>query len=282
MEITSIAAERVLTRAELLMNGLTPWQLRRALAEGRLIRLRRDRYVSASSAMDAQAGEAVRVGGRLACVSLLALLEVFVRSSSVLHVHVARNASRHRVPSGAVPMRLHWQRLVAEPASRHAVSIADAVRCGILCQTPRDAVATLDSVLHQGLMRWDELHALVRTLPARYGVLMSLTDARAESGTESLVRLMLRHLGADVDVQVQIPTVGRVDLVVDGWLIVECDSREFHEGWERQRADRRRDIAAARLGYTTIRPLAEDVLYAPDELFQALAAVVAHGSPARR
>ena len=74
------------------------------------------------------------------------------------------------------------------------------------------------------------------------------------------MRLLLRSIGVDFETQVWIPGVGRVDFVVDGWLIIECDSREFHEGWDKQREDRYRDLAAAAQGYVTIRPLASDVL----------------------
>jgi hypothetical protein len=42
------------------------------------------------------------------------------------------------------------------------------------------------------------------------------------------MRLLLRALGHRAEVQVRIAGVGRVDLVVDGWLIVECDSRAYH------------------------------------------------------
>ena len=55
--------------------------------------------------------------------------------------------------------------------------------------------------------------------------------------------------------------VSGVDVLVEGWLIIECDSKAHHEGWDKQRRDRRRDLAAARLGLTTLRPLAEDLLY---------------------
>ncbi len=64
--------------------------------------------------------------------------------------------------------------------------------------------------------------------------------------------------------------VGRVDMVVDGWLVIECDSREFHQGWKAQLEDRRRDLALAALGYTTIRPAAEDILYWPEVVVAAI------------
>ena len=94
------------------------------------------------------------------------------------------------------------------------------------------------------------------------------------------MRLLLRGLGCHVDVQVAIRGVGRVDLVVDGWLIVECDSKAYHEGWEKQKEDRRRDLAAAARGYTTVRILAEDVLYRRDLVLERMKAVLAH-APAR-
>lgn len=278
MEPPSLPQERVVTRAELLQFGYTPWRLRRAVAAGHITRLRRDRYVGVP---DAAFDEAVRAGGRATCITLLAVLGVFVRSIDALHIHVGAHAARLSAARHVRATRVHWGRLVEDVPSRHAVSVFDAVRCAIRCQSPRDAIATIDSVIHLGLMTVHELPRLFETLPVRYGALLPLIDGRAESGIESLVRLMLRQLGADVEVQVQIATVGRVDLVVDGWLIVECDSKEFHEGWDKQRSDRRRDFAALRRGYVTIRLLAEDVLYDADAVRAALAEVLSHGRTRR-
>ena len=74
------------------------------------------------------------------------------------------------------------------------------------------------------------------------------------------MRLILKAMGVSYETQVYLEGVGYVDFVVDGWLIIECDSKEFHEGWEKQVQDRARDIAAARLGYVTVRPLAKELL----------------------
>lgn len=131
-------------------------------------------------------------------------------------------------------------------------------------------MATLDSVLHLGILTWDEVRDVFTHLPARYRPLLRLVDGIAESGPETLVRLMLRQLGLRYEAQVEIAGVGRVDFVVEGWLIIECDSKEFHEGWAKQRRDRKRDLAAARLGFVTLRPLAEDVMYRPEEVLDAL------------
>jgi len=88
---------------------------------------------------------------------------------------------------------------------------------------------------------------------------------------------MLRAIGCPFDVQVQLAGVGRVDFVVDGWLIIECDSGQFHSDWEAQKRDRRRDLAAARLGYSTVRLLAEDVMWRGDAVLSALREIIARG-----
>lgn len=152
----------------------------------------------------------------------------------------------------------------------------DALAQACRCQEPRSAVATLDSALHLGIIDEASLDAVFRRLPRRFGHLRRLLDGRAESGAESLIRLVLRTLGCTIEAQVPIAGVGRVDFVVDGWLIVECDSRAHHEGWDQQRRDRRRDLAAAAQGYTTVRPLAEDIFHCRDEVRRLLAATLSH------
>lgn len=73
-----------------------------------------------------------------------------------------------------------------------------------------------------------------------------------------------------------------MDFVVEGWLIIECDSREFHEGWEKQVQDRNRDIAAAALGYTSIRPIASDILFDSSRVRQRISDVLEAFEPSRR
>jgi hypothetical protein len=155
------------------------------------------------------------------------------------------------------------------------VELFDAVVSAIHCQPPRAALATLDSALRVGVPALDDLDELFRVLPRRHRVLRRLIDPRAESGPETLLRLILRSLGVRFEVQVPIAGVGRVDFVVDGWLIVECDSQEFHSSWADQRRDRRRIQAAAALGYATYSPIAEDVMWHADQVRAALAGLLA-------
>ncbi|QEW02423.1 type IV toxin-antitoxin system AbiEi family antitoxin domain-containing protein [Microbacterium lushaniae] len=269
-EVAPIFSARFWRTAELRAAGWTKVQLRAMIDVGRLTRVRRGRY--APGDLPAPLLDAARLGGRVDCVTLLALLDVFVGSFAAMHVQFDNGASRlPRRPLETVP---HW-RATTRPLHTLAADIIEALAQAVRCQAPRDAVATLDSAWHLGLVDEADIGEIFARLPLRYRALRGLLDSRSESGPETLVRLLLRALGCHVDVQVHIPTVGRVDLLIDGWLIVECDSRAHHEGWDAQRRDRRRDLAAAALGYTTVRPVAEDILYRYEDVLTAMKAVIA-------
>lgn len=275
--VSGVAPGAVLTRADLLAAGMRPRQITREVRAGRLLRVRRDRYMALPwNGVD----RAVRVGGRLACVSLLALLGVFVLDAASLHVHLPRTMSRLRDPDdrhkrldgdARRSLTMHWWPLEdAAAGTLGCVGILDAVIQAVRCQPARAAVATIDSVLHLGILTRAEVHEAFGCLPDRYRVILRLADGTAESGPETLMRLILRQLGLRFQAQVQLPGVGRVDFVVGGWLIIECDSKAHHEGWEKRRRDSRRDLAAAALGYVTFRPLAEDIMWRPDAVREAL------------
>lgn len=281
---TKTAAERaneayahtVFTRSQLRDSGMSGRRIAAAVARGELVHVRRDRYALPSTHGDLI--RAVRVGGRLSCLSLLALLGVFVHRCRELHVLVTPGSSRLRVPEGS-DVVLHWRVRSSVGDCLHAAPLLDAVAHSVLCQAPREAIATLDSVLHHGLLTGDELIVMFATLPARFRPLLGLVDPSADSGPETFMRLMLRAMGVAYETQVYIEGVGYVNFVVEGWLIIECDSKEFHEGWEKQMQDRARDIAAARLGYVTVRPLAKDILGDQASVRQAIEAIIAALGP---
>lgn len=266
------------TTAQLRAQGLSRSAISSAVRASVLIRARRGVYLSGDT--PDLIVRAVRVGGRLTCLSLLSLSGVFVRSNAQIHVHMQRSASRMRSPHDRRArlepktkrgVRLHWLP-TAEALALDATTtdIVDAIVHSVLCQEPRAAVATVDSALHLRLITLVQLADVFALLPAKYGVLRPLVDGRAESGPESLMRLILRSLGCSVEVQVKIAGVGRVDLVVDGWLVIECDSKAFHSGWEKQQADRTRDQLLAALGYTSLRPTADDILHRSEQVIAAV------------
>lgn len=216
---------------------------------------------------------------------MLKLLGVFVQVNAQLHVHLPRTASRMRSPHDRKArlehrakrgVRLHWLPLIRDrEIGATCVDIVDALAHSILCQAPRAAVATLDSALHLGYVTELQLGEIFRALPAKYGTLLHLVDGRAESGPETLVRLMARGLGCNVELQVEFEGIGRVDLLVDGWLVIECDSKAHHSGWKKGEDDRRRDALLAALGYTSLRLTATAIMDRPDEALAAIEGLIA-------
>jgi very-short-patch-repair endonuclease len=228
--------------------------------------------------------EAQRTGGRLDCVSVLQELGVFVLENTRLHVQVEAYDGRLRSPdSRNKPLSemkdrgrvvVHW-RTIDAPRGLHSVPIVHALAQAALCQAPRSAIASIDSALNMRLLEADLLPELFALLPPRMSVLRPLIDGRAEAGSETLARLMLRTFDKHIELQKEIPGVGRVDIVIDGWLVVECDSRAYHAGWSMQEADRERDLALAALGYSTIRPTAKLIFTRPEVLIAAVRGLLA-------
>ena len=253
--------------SDLRAAGLSRRQMAAAIEHGALVRPRAGVYLPSAAAPDTQC--AARVGGRLACVSLLLRLGVFALSNDVVHIHLSHTASRLRRPDR--PVRLHWAALVRQPHPQSArVEVLDALIQATNCQSPRAAVATLDSALHLRVIDESDLDEIFAHVAPRRRVLRRHVDGRAESGPETLVRLIARALGFDVQLQVVIDGVGRVDLLLDGWLVIECDSEAHHAGWAAQKRDRRRDLALGALGFTTLRPIAEDIMHHPEVVVAAL------------
>lgn len=280
LAIVQARAMHALTRTELLRLGWTPGRITAGVLSGVLLRPRRGWYLPADAPRELI--EAVRVGGLLGCVSLLRLLGVFVFDRPALHVHMRRGSSRMRSPGSRSPLApreargivLHWHALVDEPTADR-VGIVDALVHAVRCQPARHAIATLDSALNTGLLRLDRLGEVFAALPLRYGVLRAFVDGRAQSGPETLMRLMLRGLGCDVELQVRLVDVGYVDLLVDGWLVIECDSKLYHSAWEQQLKDHRRDLALAQQGYGVLRLTAEDIMYRPEAVLAAVRGLLA-------
>jgi very-short-patch-repair endonuclease len=255
------------TRRDLRAEGWSGRDITRAVRAGTLLRARNGFYLAADADEDTR--HAAAGGARVTCVSALRRWGVFVLHPPGLHVHFTRNAEELRpLPAGA---RRHWDRPIrtAHPRSLCSEPL-DALLHAVRCQEPRAALASIDSALHLGVVRDEEVDEMFARLPRRYRRLRSMCDGRSESGPESLLRWMLARLGCRYDIQVRIAGVGRVDFLVDGWLIIECDSEAHHEGWVNRRRDLRRDQKAASLGYSTFRPIAEDIMWNPDDVWAAL------------
>ncbi|WP_156759019.1 hypothetical protein [Microbacterium karelineae] len=281
--MTDFEIPRSMSYQDLRADGMTRESIRVSVGAGHLFHARRDVYVRGDCSD--RVLQSARVGGRADCVSMMRELGVYVLADeNSLHVQIPRHRSRLRSPRSrgarldgtAHRVVVHWRddpsdadSLIADPV--HAVAQA------VLCQEVRPAIATLDSALNKGVIAEHQIDALFELIPLNRHAIRRAIDGRAEAGPETFARLICRTFGVSVELQVRIAGVGRVDLVVDGWIIVECDSRAFHGGWDLQERDRRRDLAAAEQGYTTLRPTANHLVWEPGLLLRAVAGLLDRG-----
>lgn len=274
---------RVCETAELTAAGASWRSLKDAVENGNLVRARRGHYVLADT--DRHTLEAVRVGGRLACISAAADAAVFVFDDAYSHIHLDATASRLRTPSdrrqrlnarNREGIELHWEHLL-EPSggSEFAVGLVDALVQIFRCQEPKFAVASLDNALHQRLLSVRSVDTIFGALPDDLQHLRLLVDPRSEAGQETVLRLIVRGAGLECEIQVSITGVGRVDMLVEGCLVVEADSRRFHEGWPAQARDRTRDRNLAALEYMSYRALYRDIMFYPERVIAAILGLLA-------
>lgn len=287
VEVFETQQRVILSSAELIAFGATSHSLTAAVRGGHLVRARRDHYALPGTARHVIA--AVRVGGRMGCVSTLAAGSIFAYDASHPHIHMEGSMSRSRSPRNRhIPLTrdnrdgctLHWEPLFdRENARESSVSILDALAQGLRCQKPWHALASLDNALFQGMIEIGDLHQIFANVPLRLQYLMSLVDGRAEAGQETVLRMIVREAGLDYELQVEIPGVGRVDMVVAGCLVLEADSRLAHDGWEKHVEDRGRDLRLAAQGYMSLRPAYQHTMHHPQLVRDAVSHLVAARNP---
>nr|WP_246833218.1 hypothetical protein [Williamsia sp. 1138] len=254
----------VYSRNELRRLGVDEPHLRRCVRDGSLTRLRSGWYATATP--DPDVAEAVRRGGVLGCVSALRKHGLWVPPGyERLHVRASKHGKQLRAGSCQGPGR-------PRPADAALDSVPVALGCASRCMSAEDWVAVCDSVLNTLGLTVSKLQLEMGTISGRIGNLMDKCDPRSQSGTESLARLRLRAAGFTVHVQPSIPEVGWVDLRV-GRLLIECDSKEHHTGFDNYQNDRRRDRNALVGKWLTMRITYDDVLYGWNEVMADVRAI---------
>ena len=96
-------------------------------------------------------------------------------------------------------------------------------------------------------------------------ILLETVRRSTASPLEVCARFHLLNAGLRVETEVELPGVGRVDFLIDGWLVLEIDGFAFHSGRGQYRTDRQRWNAAAAGGWITLRITAEMILHRPAE-----------------
>lgn len=275
----------VASTAALAEHGLTARRIDRGVQTGDLLRLRQG-WVALPSAPNPVV-RAVRVGGRLSCVSALHPRKIWCRESRGLHVRVGRYSQHlsaphdRRVPLGA-PARfgVTVHRTITPGLAEHPFAIdpvPHALMHAVKCQPPADAIATLDSALNRKLITWGETEELLSFLPQRYRRYLQLVDGKSQSGLETKARLACRRHRIPFRTQVSIDGVGYVDILIGERLVLELDGYEFHSSKADFEEDRRRDAELARQCFRVQRASHDQVMYRWDEVFTVVRQLVARG-----
>jgi very-short-patch-repair endonuclease len=221
---------------------------------------------------------AVRLGG-VASHGTAAALHGFPswRADPTLHITVI--GQRPAEPG----LRLHRARLDPEdvdPFRPMTAVLRTALDCGRVLPVP-EALVVLDAALHAGKVRREPLRVAAEAARGHGATALrravALSDELAESPLESVLRLIVTILDCDVRIQVRIRGVGKVDLVLNGWLVLEGDGFEFHSGRKAYRDDRERGNALAERGYVLLRFTWEDVYGRPGWILGQVARVLSLG-----
>lgn len=258
---------------ELYAIGATREQLRLAVRAGVIRRIRYGWYIDPDT--PAALADALRVGGRATCASVVAHHGLWLRKPpACVHVAVAPNACqlrnpgdyRRRFEGGAV---VHWSDRGQGP-SRLVVPLIPSLLEFADCQGAEDAFAAAESALARRLFTVEQWRRACAESSAAHAARLAFASVLSGSGTESVFVFRMRWLGIRVRQQVKIGA-DRVDGLIGDRLVVELDSREFHE---RER-DYARDARLGARGYRTLRFSYRQVMFEWPQVEAAVLAALA-------
>jgi very-short-patch-repair endonuclease len=266
-------------RNQLLELGHSTHQVRSVVAQGSLIALRRPWVATAAAHQEAV--RAINRGGKLAASSALRSYGVWVGRSSGLWVCSPPHASRlptlvpgeHRIMSS--------EQFRSSSDIRWRVSAPDALVQTLVRGDATDAIASLESARYMGLIDDALVRDIERALPRRLRRGVARSSRKAMSGIETLFRLAAEAEGWNVEIQVYVSRVGHVDVLIDGWLVIELDGGS-HAELEQMHIDRDRDAELILLGYRYHRFDHPQLMNSMDRCIEVVRQILAQGRPVVR
>ena len=202
------------------------------------------------------------LGGLLTCHSALAYYSLpELPHPGTVHVAIPSSRGRVRPLAGVVVHRepARWPPGMSPPVAPPRLLVARMLRCAE--EIP--AVVVADAALRRGLVSRAELAAMLRSNrsggPLGHRRLARCRE-KARSPIESIARLELEDAGHSVEVGVDVPGVGEVDMLVDDRLLVETDGYQFHSSKGDWSNDRRREQGLIAQGRLWVRLTYDDVM----------------------
>ena len=231
------------------------WQLRQrgasndevvaAAMDGTIVRLRKGVYANDGGS---EVAIAAAHGGMVSCVSSLRAHGVWLLDEVAnVHVDVGTNGRVH--PHFRCDCVDHHER---RQTVFGLASPTEALQVAWRCLSVEAYFVAFESAWRLGLLSKSKRHRVIAATPERIARWLRRARGDADSGLESLFRFRLMMMGLELESQVLIPTVGRVDFRY-GRVLFEIDGRSNREGATERARDLIRDANAVTLGYLTIR-----------------------------
>lgn len=265
------------TRSQVRELGYSDRDIRGAIAERLLWPVRQSWIVHRGA--DAKAVRAVALKGRLAASSALASHGVWATDVTGLWIGTRQGATA--MPPTRYGEHRLWVRehFPSEDDRRWRMSLGDALVQVISRESAGNAIASIDSALNQHLLTHQQLDEVFARLPRRLQRLRQRANAESQSGLESIFRIAAEDAGWRVDIQVKISRVGHVDILIDGWLVIELDGAEWHDEDSARDEDARRDAELILLGYRYHRFRHGQVLTQMSLCLEVVRTILAGGRP---
>lgn len=204
----------------------------------------------------------------LTCVSAAPFYSLWtVERPAVPHVHHRRGDTAGSVQHGGLLLPPHPLLPVA--------ALGDVLIHALRCLPPHHSLVMVESAVSRGDMT---VGFLRERLPGRRNgrarKVLTWVDRGADSMLETLARTLFRQAGIRVETQVFIDGVGYVDLLLEGWLVVELDGRH-HSEWAQVKKDQRRNNRSVIEGYAVLRYYYADVVHGHERMVAEVLAVLA-------
>ncbi len=214
---------------------------------------------------------AVQNNARVSCVSAAGHYGLWLREPPSKH-HLACN---HGHGSGFVR---HRTVRFDGPAGPPVAAVEDVVLHALGCVAPPASVAIATSAMRLFGIPLELLKAELtadRSGTARRA--LRQLDLRAESIVEVDAQHLFKSNGIGYDAQVYLRGIGRVDFLLQGFLIVEVDGFAFHSSRASLRRDLGRNNAATINGYCALHYMPEHIWFEPERVVAEVRAVLAKG-----
>lgn len=169
----------------------------------------------------------------------------------------------------------HRERTVPPHGNLPLVGVVDVLIHALLCLPPVEAAVMVESSLRRGdTVRSFLLERLQGCRNGKARAALDLVTGCADSAIEVVARILFRSAGIHVETQVFLHGVGRVDFLLEGFLVVEVDGAAYHSDRRALRRDLQRNNTTIAGGYLVLRYSYEDIMFNSAAVLEQVRAVL--------